>query len=176
MGRPKLVILRGGAACGKSTALYRLKKNKKFKDWAIIDNCSLKLQFENLGGEKMKEYGHGALFFLLKTIMSTKRNIIVDEMSEKTLRKNINYYINKYEYEIVTFQFAVSVETAIKREVHRRESVGLKSRGASWVKRLHKFHEEKIDKNGILINTDRFDKKGVEKFIIKNLKQLESHN
>jgi predicted kinase len=169
MSKPKIVILRGSAASGKTTALYRLKKNKKFKDWAMIDNCFFKMQFKNLGTEKMKEYGHGALFYLLKEIMPTKRNIVIDEMSENHLRKHVNYYIKKYGYEVVVFQFVVSVETAIKREDFRKGTDGSGSRGAKWVRACHEMHRKKFDNNAILVDTDVLNEKQVEKFIVVEL-------
>ncbi|MGK0208998.1 MAG: hypothetical protein ACI83O_000260 [Patescibacteria group bacterium] len=170
MVKPKLVIFRGKVACGKTTALYRLKKNKKFKDWIIIDNSLIKSQFENLGDDKRKEFGKIALFSILKSVMPKGLNILMDEMSEKLLRKSINHSIKKYKYDIVTFEFTASVESSIKREADRRKIRGLKPRGAKWVEDMHKWHIERIDPNGIIVDCDLLDERAVEKFIIEELK------
>ena len=84
---PKIVILRGRPASGKSTAFAKLKKRKEFDGWVLIDNCELKSWFNYL--EENKEIKKKALFALMKEVMKKKKNILLEEMSRKTIMKYI---------------------------------------------------------------------------------------
>ena len=160
----KLVILRGKPAAGKSTAYANLKKRKEMKNWLFIDHCKLKTE---LGREK----GKIALMDELKKAMPTKKDIIIEEMSEKTLKKYIRYYIKKYDYKIITFQFEVSLKDSKNRDIRRVIDKGhdrkfiLKN-----IKELHKMHDERFDKKAFLIDTGKLNKKQVVDFIIKKLR------
>tara|TARA_Y100000310_G_C20523762_1_gene734975 strand:+ start:332 stop:844 length:513 start_codon:yes stop_codon:yes gene_type:complete len=170
MKKSKIVILRGKVATGKTTALYNLRKRKEMKDWIIIDFNDLKRQFAYLGDEKRKEYGKKSLMAILKILMPSKVNILIDEMSEATLKKHISHSIRKYGYEVVTFQFTADLDASIEREAQRRKVVGKKPRGAKWVKKYHKMHEENADPKGIVIDTSKLNEKKVVKFILEELK------
>jgi len=170
MKKPKIVILRGKVATGKTTALLNLRKRKEMKDWAIIDFNNLKYQFAHLGDEKRKEYGKKSLMAILKVLMPMKVNILLDEMSESTLRKHISHSIRKYNYQIVTFQFTADIDESIKREAHRRKIIGKKPIGAKWVKKFHKHHEEKADPKGIIVDTSELNEGQVVNFILKEIK------
>ena len=79
---PKIVILRGRPASGKSTAFAKLKKRKEFDGWVLIDNCELKSWFNYL--EENKEIKKKALFALMKEVMKKKKNILNQMDSEDT--------------------------------------------------------------------------------------------
>ncbi len=134
MKQPKLVILRG-----KSTAYAMLKKRKVMKCWLFVDHANLKT---NLG----KDLGKKSLFAVLKVVMPSKKDIIIEEMSEETLRKYINQYIKKYNYKIVVFQFTVRTKTAYKRDVKRAEDKWHPFMGKKKIKEMHKMHDERFDK------------------------------
>lgn len=166
----KLVLLKGKIATGKTTALHTLRKCKEMKNWVIIDFSALKHQFAHLGNEKRREYGKKSLYAILKILMEEKLNILLDEMSEKTLKENINYYIKKYNYQIITFEFTAKFKTSVKRETQRRIKRGLKPRGEHWVKDAHEMLLERFDKKGIIVDCDKLNKKQVVEFIINKLK------
>ena len=162
MVKPKLVVLRGKPTSGKSTAWHALKKKRVMKDWLFVDHANLK---ENLG----RELGKRSLFAVLKVVMPSRKNIIIEESSESTLKKYLRYYLKKYDYEIVTFQFEVSLEKAYKRNVQRA-----KDKWHPYIKKksledLHRMHEERFDKNAILVDCDKLNKKQVVDFILGEL-------
>jgi len=159
----KLVILRGKPTAGKSTAYANLRKRKEMKNWLFVDHGNLK---KHLG----KELGKKALFATLKSLMPTKKNIIIEEMSEKTLKKHINYYLRKYKYKIITFQFEVGVTEAYKRNIQRAKDNWHPYILKKKLKDLHKMHEERFDPNGFLVDTNKLGKRQVVEFIIKKLK------
>ena len=162
MKKPKLVIIRGRPTSGKSTAWHNLKKRKEMKDWLFVDHANLKTTFG-------KELGKHSLFAILKTIMPSKKNIIIEEMSEKTLKKHIKYYLKKHKYKIITFQFFVSTKTAYKRDIQRAKEKWHPKMGKRWVEKMHKLHDERLDPKGILVDTNKLGKRKVVNFIIENL-------
>jgi len=164
----RLVILRGKPASGKSTAYASLKKSSKMKKWVFADHPAIKEMFSNL--KERTSWGKLVLFEVLKIAMESGKDIITEEMSEETLRKHINSHIKKNKYKIITFQFEVSKKKAYKKEAERRIKIGLKSRGKKWVDTMHKMHEQRVDKKGIVINTTGMGKKQVVNFILKELK------
>jgi hypothetical protein len=117
-----------------------------------------------------KEPGKKALMEALKEAMRKKEKIMIEEMSEQTLKRHIRYYLKKYNYQIITFQFFVSTETAYKRDVQRAKEKWHPKMGEKWIKDMHELHDKRIDSKGILIDTDKLNKKQVVDFIIKNLK------
>lgn len=161
--KPKLVILRGKPTAGKSTAYANLKKRKKMKDWLFVDHGNLK---KYLG----KELGKKALMAVLKIVMSSKKDIIIEEMSEKTLKKYIKYYIKKYDYKIITFQFEVGVTEAYKRNIQRAKDKWHSYILKKKLKGLHKMHEERFDPNAFLVDTNKLGKRKVVDFILEKLK------
>ena len=163
MNKLKLVILRGRPTSGKSTAYANLQKKKEMKDWLFVDHANLK---EKLG----KELGKKSLFAVLKVVMSTKKNIIIEEMSEETIRKYVGSYIKKYNYRVVVFQFTVRTKTAYKRDVQRAKAKWHPLMGKKWIDETHKMHDEQFDKKAFLVDTNKLSKKKVVDLILKELK------
>jgi tRNA uridine 5-carbamoylmethylation protein Kti12 len=163
MKKSKMVILRGRPTSGKSTAYANLQKKNEMKDWLFVDHANLK---EKLG----RELGKKSLFSVLKTVMPSKKNIIIEEMSEETVRKHIGSYIKKYNYKIVVFQFTVRTETAYKRDVKRAKAKWHPFMGKKKIKEMHDMHDERFDKNAFLIDTNKFSKKKVVDFVLEKLK------
>jgi predicted kinase len=160
--KPKLVILRGRPTSGKSTAFANLRKNKKMKDWVFIDHCLFK---DKLG----KEPGKKKLFSELKKEMPSKKNILIEEMSRESIMKGAGKEVKKYDYEIVVFQFTISTKIAYKRDVKRAKEGTHPFMGKEWIDKLHKMHDERFDKFGILVDTNKLNKKQVVRFIINSL-------
>jgi len=169
---PKMVILRGMVASGKTTTLKNLRKHEKTKDWIIIDFNELKMQFKNLGDEKRKAYGKIALFSILKNLMPTKKNIVFDEASGKGIKKNLRNFLKKYNYKITVFEFTSDLKKAIKREAKRRTNRNLKPRGKEWVTKMHEERPKRygIDEEGIILDTTKLNEKQTVNFILEKLK------
>jgi tRNA uridine 5-carbamoylmethylation protein Kti12 len=163
MKKPKLVILRGKPTSGKSTAWHNLKKKRQLENWLFVDHSNLK---ENLG----KDLGKMSLFSVLKTVMPYQKNIIIEEMSKKTLLKNINYSIKKYNYQIITFQFEVSRIEAYKRDIQRSKDKWHAFMGKKLIDHFHDYHDERFDENAYLVDCNKLGKRAVVDFIIKKLK------
>jgi len=163
MKQPKIVILRGKPTAGKSTAYANLQKKKQMKNWLFVDHANLK---QKLG----RDLGKKALFAVLKAVMPSKKNILIEETSEETLRKYINSAVKKYNYQIITFQFEVSLKEAYKRNVQRAKQKWHPFMGKKEVKRLHKMHEERFEYNAFLVDTGKLGKMQVIEFILKKLR------
>jgi len=164
MKKPKLVILRGKPAAGKSTAYGTLRKKKAMKDWLFVDHCKLK---EDLG----KELGKKSLFAVLKAVIPSKKNIVIEEMSKKSIMESLKKEVKKYGYKIIVFQFEISLKKSKRRDIHR---VLDKGHDRKFILRniedLHKMHNERFDKNAILIDANKLSKKEVVEFILGKLK------
>ncbi len=163
MKTPKLVILRGRPTSGKSTAYENLRKSKLMKNWLFVDHCAMKTW---LG----KDLGKKSLFAVLKIVIPSKKNIIIEEMSKETIRKYIDSYIKKYDYKIIVFQFTVSTKTAYKRDVQRAKAKWHPKMGKKWIDETHKMHDERFDKKAILVDTNKLGKRQVVDLILEELK------
>ena len=160
--KPKLVILRGKPTSGKSTAYASLRKRKEMKDWLFVDHCVLK---NDLG----KEFGKKALFAILRVVMPSKKNIIIEEMSREAVERFVGSYIKKHGYKIIVFQFEVSRKTAYKRDVERAKAKWHPHMGKKLVDEMHDIHKSRFDKKAIVIDTDKLGKKQVLDFICNKL-------
>ena len=168
--KPKLVLLKGRPTSGKSTAFHNLKKRKEMKGWIFIDFCNIKeILGETLGDEDRKKYSKAFLFVLLKEAMKIGKNIILEEMSEETLRKYIDSSIKRRGYEIITFQFTVRTKTAYKRDVQRAKDKWHPKMGKKWVDEIHKLHDETASPEGIIVDTNKLGKRKVIEFILGEL-------
>jgi len=163
---PKLVILRGKPTSGKSTAFHNIKKTKKLKNWVLIDFPKIKDMFS----EKDRELRKIALFAILKEVMKKKKNILLEEMSEETIRKYINNYIKKYKYKIIVFQFEVKMKTAYKRNIQRARDKWHPYIKKRKLKDLHKMHDDRFDNQALLVDCNKLSKKQVVDLILKKIK------
>jgi len=164
----KILVFRGGAATGKSTAIRNLAKRKETKEWIIIDHPEFKKWFEGLKDKRTLQ--KQALFSLLKELLKTKKNIVLEEMSAATIRKYIGRHVKKQGYKIITFQFENKPESSYVRNVQRvkkKDKHHKKILTKKQVAQTHKFHKEKFDPEGILINTRKLGKRKVIELILK---------
>ena len=176
MEKPKIVFLKGGSNTGKSTAFRNLKKLREkghMKNWVFIDSTEFKSWFNYLDDKKQVQ--KVSLFALIKQIMKSKKNIILEEMSATTAKKYIKNYIEKYNYQLITFEFILNnVETAylrdIKRVKNKEDRNQRKVLGQTFIAENHKHHQMNLDKGSIFVNTAKLGKKQVVDFILKNLK------
>jgi len=170
MKKPKFVVLRGRPTSGKSTAFDNLKKKKELSGWVFIDHPKIKSMFNGLPDKEKKEIQKKALFGLVKEVMKNKKNIIMEETSRKNLEKNIGNYLKKYGYKVIIFQFTVSTKRAYNRDKTRVANSKHSHNTSLDIKRLYKFHDERFDKNALLVDTNKLGKRKVVEFILEKLK------
>ena len=172
MKNSKLIILRGKPTAGKTTAFHNLEKDKRMKNITFVDFSEIKNKFSKLPDEERKRLGKETLFKILKELMPSKKDILIEEMSRETINKYLGTDIKKYHYKIIVFQFEISIETAYKRNVKRAKEKWHPLMAKTELEGLHKLHEERFDKKAILINTENLNKKEVVNFIINKLKKI----
>ena len=102
--------------------------------------------------------------------LSRPDNIIFDEMSREAINKNLKTQIRKYKYKIIVFQFTVKTDTAYKRDIKRAELLEHPKMGREKIDKLYKMHDDRFDKEAILVDTNKLNKKQVVDLIIKELK------
>lgn len=169
MKSPRIIILRGKPTSGKSTAFRTLREDARMKNFIFVDFPSMKERFNDLPNDKRKIIGKELLFYTLENILASQKDIILEEMSRDTLYKNLGRIIKKYKYDIIVFQFEVSLKTAYERNVKRAKDKWHVLMRKGELKELHRMHEDRLDKKGILVNTDKLNKKEVVEFIVRRL-------
>jgi len=152
MKHPRLIILRGKPTAGKTTAFHNLEKDERMKDFIFVDFSSIKNKFEKFPDEQRRKLGKELLFKTLREIIPLKKDILIEEMSKETINKYLGENIKKYGYKITVFQFEISIETAYKRNVKRAEEKWHPLMTKEQLEELHKMHEDRFDKDAILIN------------------------
>ncbi len=170
MKKPKFVVLRGRPTSGKSTAFDNLKKKKELSGWVFIDHPKIKSMFNGLEEDVKKSLQKKALFGLIKEVLKSKRNIIMEETSRETLKKNVGNFLKKYDYKVIVFQFTVSTKRAYNRNVKRVDDPKHTHNTPLNLDKLNKMHDERFDKDAILVDTDKLGKRKVVEYILERLK------
>ena len=124
--KPNIVILRGTNASGKTTAFNNLKKENKLKNWIFIDNSKIKERFSDLEDEERKKLSKESLIRSIKEVLPLKQNIMVEETSKEMLDRNFSKELKKYNYQIITFQFEVSLRNAILKDKKEQKKKPIK--------------------------------------------------
>ena len=124
--KPNIVILRGKNASGKTTAFNNLKKENKLKNWIFIDNSKIKERFSDLEDEERKKLSKESLIRSIKEVLPLKQNIMVEETSKEMLDRNFSKELKKYNYQIITFQFEVSLRNAILKDKKEQKKKPIK--------------------------------------------------
>ncbi|MEA3329209.1 MAG: hypothetical protein U9Q06_00510 [Nanoarchaeota archaeon] len=171
----KIVFLKGGSNTGKSTAFRNLKKLKEkglLDNWVLIDHTELKGWFKKV--DNKRELQKECLFSIIKDCMKQKKNILIEEMSQKTARKYLKNYVRKFGYELITFEFIVdNVKTSELRDLERvknkEDRNQRKSLGQKFIAENHEMHRGNLDKDCIFVNTSKLGKIQTINFIIKSL-------
>jgi predicted kinase len=158
----KIVLLRGKPTSGKSTAFANIKASGKLKNWVLIDFPKIKDMFS----EKDRELRKLALFSMLKEVMKKNKNILLEEMSRETIMKYIGKYVKKYNYKIIVFQFEIILKEAYKRNVQRAKAKWHPYIIKEKLKALHRMHDEKFDKDAVLVDCNKLNKQQVVKLIL----------
>lgn len=170
----KIVLLKGGAATGKSTAFRGLRelKEREFKEWVFIDHPELKSWFNYL--EEKREIQKRGLFALMKEIMKRQKCILLEEMSAETINKYLRRHIIKYNYKIITFGFITdNINETYKRDVLRVKNKvkhHSKTLDKKFIQKIREHHQNTFDKDTILINTSELNPKQVIKLICSKIR------
>ncbi|MFO7711111.1 MAG: hypothetical protein R6V53_05090 [Candidatus Woesearchaeota archaeon] len=172
MEKPKIVFLKGGSNTGKSTAFRNMKKLGLLYNWVLIDHTELKEWFKKV--DNKKELQKQALFSVIKDCMNEKKNILLEEMSQKTARKYLKNYIRKLDYELITFEFIVddfkTSQLRDEQRVKNKEDKNQRKRlTKEFIAQNHEMHRSNLDKDCIFINTSRLGKRQTVNFILKHL-------
>ncbi len=167
--QPKLVILRGPKASGKSTAFEGLKKKKMMRHWIFLDKTLVKSMFPPC--EKRKELVNKSVIALIKLSLTTEKNIIVEEITGGKLSDELADDVKKHQYNMITFQFEVSLENSYKRNKVRRKKRGLIPRSLQELKASIEYHEKTKDPHGIVVDTNTLNPRKTAQFIARQLKK-----
>lgn len=160
---PKIIILRGPMASGKSTTIDIL--DKKLKDYVYINREYIKSKMlKKMPRKYARKISKRALWTLLKEVMKLKKNILVQELSKSNLNKKLGKYINDYNYKIKSFYLTCSVETAIKRDKQRSKKMR-----ARTVKIVHS--NSKPEKADLIIDTEDNSLNKTVSIILKEAKK-----
>ena len=168
----KIIIIRGRSGSGKSTISYELAR--VLPNYAFIDIWKIKEMFEYLNPKNRKPHNDiskKAVFFILKEAIKdgTYKNFIVQESSEKAIKKNLRNYLKKSD-EIYCFNLRVSLEDALKRNISREKKTMPKKHFIEAVQK----DLPKIRKGEIVINTSEKSIKQVIEEILIVVKEKKS--
>lgn len=159
MKKPKLILIHGPIATGKTTTCYSLRH--KIKGYAFVDLEALKRMLKKSGKEDAKIIAKKAVAFLVEELMKLKKNIIVQERSRKDLNKAIKKYGKNYK--IYSFFLKCNLKEAIRRD---------KERGDNTAPEIVKHSHEKISPQyaDIIIYTDKLSLDKTLEIISKSIK------
>jgi len=159
---PKIILIHGSMAVGKSTITEKLMK--KLPNFAYVDRPYIKRGLKPLGRELAKKLSKEASYDIIKQIMKLKKNIIVQEVNIVSLRKKLKSYLKKYNYKIYAFHLTCSLKEAKKREKNRTK----KSRSRLLEKITKEFPPP--SKFEIIIDTEKLSVRQAVDYIIKKIK------
>ena len=179
----KIVIIRGPPASGKSTTFQNLRKSKKLNEYVFVNHPLIKNMFE--GHSEKDILQKKVLASVLKEIMKSNKNIILEEMAIESMNKLLGKSLKKYNYDVVSFRLEVTPELTYKRDIQRVKNKNHdRKEHLSKFKRLyggktlnqkqavislHDMWKKRRDKRDIVIDTSKLTKKQVVEFIVERL-------
>ncbi|MFH1802159.1 MAG: AAA family ATPase [archaeon] len=166
MKESKIVVIRGYLAAGKSTTFENLKASQKMNEWLFLDFAAIRKMFNNNKNTQI-EFADRTFYASLRELVKTGKNILTQETSEDTIMKKIGPVIKKNKYRIIVIALTVSPETSYKRATARSKIKGKKPRTKKEVFDNYKARKLKLDKEGILMDTEKLTRKQVIDGIIK---------
>ena len=166
----KIVIIRGKVTAGKTTTSYELAK--VLSGWIFIDAWKIKEMFEPLGLKDrtiLKDTSKKAMILIMKEVIRNLGiNIIVQETTQKFVKKHLKNDLKKHKYKIYSFFLDVNFKDAIKRDIQREKPTqGLKKISQK------KWEQTKAqpEKGDVIINTSKNSIKKVVDIILKEIKE-----
>jgi adenylylsulfate kinase-like enzyme len=160
---PKLILIHGVMAGGKSTLCTAL--DKKLKDYVFVDRAYIKKCLKPLGSEPARKVSKKATLLILEETMKVGGNIILQEMSPSNLRKKIGPSLRKYKYKVHSFHLYCALPTAMKRDVARS-----KKARPQEVKKMHELYGIP-EKGDIPVNTEKMTVQQSVNIILKTIKK-----
>jgi len=156
---PKLILIDGPVASGKTTTCYALKD--KLKDYAFVDREIIKRLLKHSGKQDAKVITDKTINFIVAELMKLNKNILIQEKNPKDLEKIIKKYGKKYQ--IYSFYLKCSLNEAIKRDRERGDNTEI-----SIIKREYEFSPPK--EKEIIIDTEKNNLNKTLKMILDSIK------
>lgn len=163
MKQPRLIILTGNPIAGKSITFHNIRKQRVLNKWIFIDYHEIEREVEDSEGIRQK------FLFELNKAMQTGKNIITENISRKKLILELGKVIEEYKYKVIVFFFQVSLEEAKRRNIHREKNWQHHLVDEQELETEYKKSEKEIDKNDIIVNTDKLNKRQIVEFILKKI-------
>jgi adenylylsulfate kinase-like enzyme len=160
---PRIVNIHGLMAAGKSTIVDIL--NKKLKTYSYIDRAYIKKQLRPAGKQNARKVSKKATYLLIKELMKLRKNILIQEVNPRDLKRKLRYYFSKYGYNMKSFYVHCSLETALVRDEQRSK----KTRPV-LVKRIHARYKGQ-EKQDVAVNTEKLSVRKSVNLILKELKK-----
>ena len=142
---PKIIIIHGPTAAGKST-ISRLLLDK-LNDFAFVDRACIKDMLKKSGKAEAKQISNDASLFIIKELMKFQKNILVQEMGIEVIKSKLKKYAKEYKFH--SFYLYCSLPTAVERDKLRDKKTGT-------IEQITKIHNKcKPSKEDIVIDTEK---------------------
>lgn len=172
----KIVIIRGKVTAGKTTTSHELAK--VLPGWILIDPWKIKEMFEPLGlknREPLKKASKKAMIEIMKVVIRDLGiNIIVQETTQKFIKRYLRNDIKARNYKIYSFFLDVELKDAIKRDIQRDKPtmhLGKEVKNEEeWKNRILP------DKGDFIINSSRETIREVRNIILKQINEKARKN
>ncbi len=156
---PILINIHGPTASGKSTIITNLQRY--LPSYAFVDRAYMKKMLQPSGKDLAKEISNKTTIFILKELMKSKKNIIVQEVGPTFLKKHLSKELKGYGF--YSFYLLVSISTALRRAKQRKKK--------TIEVQLRKIHAKlSPEKEDTIIDTEKLNLKQATQFILKNVR------
>lgn len=163
----KIVIIRGKSCAGKTTISYELAR--VLPDFSFVDIWKIKEMFEPLGlkDRRHNEVAKPAMYYIMREAIKNigPINFIIQEASQRRVKKGLRNYLKKYDYKLYSFFLDVDLDVALKRNITREKEVIPEEHFVEHAKDELKNKK----KEDILINTSGKSIKQVVDFILEEI-------
>jgi shikimate kinase len=172
----KIVIIRGKVTAGKTTTSHELAK--VLPGWIFIDPWKIKEMFEPLNLKDrtpLKKASKKAMINIMRIVIrDLGLNIIVQETTQKFIKKYLKKDLKEKKYKLYSFFLDVNLKDAIKRDKQRDKPtmyVGKEVKTKEdWSNRILP------DKGDYVIDTSKNSIKKVLEIILKETKEKKRKN
>ena len=142
---PKLVIIHGPTATGKSTISTLLVE--KLTDFGFVDRAYIKNMLKRIGKPIAKRISDDASIFIIKELMIIKKNIFVQELGIEKIQSALIDVCQDYEF--YSFYLQCSLPVAIERDNIRDKKTGT-------IEQIRLMHEHiRPSKQDTIIDTEK---------------------
>ena len=129
---PKLILIHGPIASGKSTLSRALLK--KLKGFAFVDRAYMKRMLKPIGKPDAKAITNKAVKLIVEELMKLGKDILVQEQSRTSLKTVINKYGKNYK--IFSFFLKCDLKKSIKRAELREKTTTSKESITAMYERI----------------------------------------